>query len=462
MRKALPLSSYQLASVQSSPERLVNCFVEQLPPDAKGPVRLTRAPGITEFADLGDGPVVEIHYAPAFDKLYVVSGEKLYSVSSTGASAELGTVGAGRTSITSNTASVAVCVSPNVYTWDGATFAQVTDADFNAVGALNLCFLDNYLVFPFAEGTSFGGFDLGSSSSYDALSFATPEGDPDKINGIISDHRQLFIGGQKSIELWDNTGASGFPFERGINAFVEQGVANGETMVKCDNTVMWLANDQTYRRLSGVVPVRFSQHGIEDQLRNMTISSAKSFDYQLSGHINYVSNFDEATFVYDATTQLWHERQSYGYDNWRGSCHAEAWQRQFVGDRTSGKVGYINQDAYDEFGDTLVMQWTYQPVFQEGRQLTHNRLEAEFDVGVGTSSGTGSDPQVSLEYSDDGGKTWNFAESQSLGALGNYGVTVVWSGLGTAARRVYRMSVSDPVNVSLTGTWIEADIGGYA
>jgi hypothetical protein len=213
--------------------------------------------------------------------------------------------------------------------------------------------------------------------------------------------------------------------------------------------------------LSGATAVRFSQHGIEDQLSRMTISTAKSFDYQLSGHVNYVSNFDEATFVFDCTSQLWHERQSYGFDTWRARCHAKAWNREFVGDRTSNKVGYIDKDAYTEFGDPLVMQWTYQPVFAEGRELTHNRLEMELDVGIGLTSGQGSDPVINLEYSDDGGKTWAFMEQQSLGPLGNYGVKVVWSGLGTAARRVYRASVSDPVNVSLTGTWIEADLGAY-
>ncbi len=462
MRQPLPLQSYQLASVQSSPERLVNCFIEQLPQGAKGPVRLTRSEGIASFATAGNGPIVEIDYVPAFDKLFVVSGGELYSITQAGVATLIGAVGTGRTSISHNDASVVVVVEPDMYAWDGTTFAQVSDADFTAVGAQDVQYIDGYLTFTFPDSASFGAFDLGSSSSYDALSFSTEDGDPDFLVGHISDHRQLLMAGTRSMGLWDNTGASGFPFERAINGYVEIGCANGQTLAKCDNTIFWLADDQTFRRLSGAIPERVSQHGIEDQLRSLTTSSAKSFSYQSAGHLFYVCNFDERTYVYDVTTKLWHERKSYGQNNWRASCCVKAWGRNYVGDRLTNKVGYIDPDTRTEFGDALVMQWTYQPVYAERRQVTHGSLEIVCDSGNALSSGQGSAPVMSMEYSDNSGRTWRTLPNRSLGLIGQYDIGVRWSGLGSSANRTYRGSYSDPTQLSIVDTQIDIKIGRAA
>ena len=76
---SLPVHSYRLRSLPASPARLLNCYAEALPPDAKTPVLLTRAPGITEWTEVGDGPIYGMHYAHGF--LYVVSGTNLYRVS---------------------------------------------------------------------------------------------------------------------------------------------------------------------------------------------------------------------------------------------------------------------------------------------------------------------------------------------------------------------------------------------
>lgn len=459
MRQPLPLQSYQLASVQSSPERLVNCYIEQMPPGGKGPVKLGRSEGITTEFTVGDGPIVEIEYVPAFDKIFVVSGTKLYSVTQAGVVTELGTVGTGRVSMSHNDASVAVVVSPAMFTWDGTTFTQVLDADFVAVGAQDIQFLDGYLTFTFPDSASFGAFDLGSSSSYDALFFATDDGDPDFLVGHISDHRQLMLAGTRSMGLWDNTGASGFPFERAINGYVEIGCANGQTLSKCDNTIFWLASDKTYRRLSGAIPERVSQHGIEDQLPSRDFTTAKSFGYALGGHLFYVSNFDDRTFVYDATSKLWHERKSYGEENWRASCHTQAWNKEYVGDRLSNKIGYLDKDAKTEFGDPLVMQWTYQPVYADRKQVTHNTFELVLDSGNGLVVGQGSDPEAMLEYSDNSGKTWRFMPNKKIGRLGEYDIGVRWSGLGSSPNRVYRCSISDPVPVNVVDTQIDITVG---
>ena len=68
-------------------------------------------------------------------------------------------------------------------------------------------------------------------------------------------------------------------------------------------------------------------------------------------------------------------------------------------------------------------------------------------------SATGSDrePQVMLKMSNDAGRTWITEQWRGAGKLGQYQRRVRWQGLGSARRRVFEVSVSDPVPWRLVG-----------
>jgi hypothetical protein len=261
--------------------------------------------------------------------------------------------------------------------------------------------------------------------------------------------------GEKSVEIRDNTGVIGFPFERAINGFVELGCFSGRSIAKIDNSVVWLANDYTVRRLDGVTPVRISHHGIEQRLRSTTVSAARAFSYTQAGHLFYVLLLPEVTFVYDATTQKWHERQSYGFDGWNVLCHAQAFGYELVGSSVNGSIGILDTAVYAEFGQTQRMSWTYQPIYGENNPAIHDRLEIVLETGVGLTTGQGSDPECMLDKSEDGGKTWKSLPNRSIGPIGEFQKRVVWDRLGSARQRVYRASVSDPVPVNVTDTIVD-------
>lgn len=462
MRKSLPISSYRALSTAASSSRLLNCYVEELPPDTQVPLSLIRCPGIDDWTTVGNGPIYAM--LAADDLLYVVSGTKLYSVDENKNVTEIGSIGlVNSIDIERNDESIVVVNTPFAYTWDGTTFAAISDADFTSRGATDVEFLDNFLLFIEPDSGRFFGSDLGDADSYDALNFATAESSPDDLVGMKVDHGQIILAGKTSMEIWENTGATGFPFERAINGRLEIGCLNGRTLAKQDNSVFWLANDYTVRRLDGATPIRVSQHGVESAFRDMTISTAKAYAYSQEGHLFYVLSFFEGTFVYDATTQEWHERQSYGYDYWRAQAHAQIFGLELVGDITSNKIGFLTRDVYTEWGDTQRMEWTYQPIYADGRRAFHKRLEIMADMGVGLTSGQGSDPEIMLDYSDDGGVTFTSMPNRSLGAIGRYTDRIAWQGLGSSrVGRVYRAAVSDPVKVVLRDTQAEVEGGKWA
>lgn len=450
-RLSLPLQSYNRATPAST-SRLVNCFVEPLPNDANAGYVLTRTPGVSSWTTVGTGPIQAMHAAPGQGLLYVVSAGTLYKVTTGKVATSLGSVGSSSTlDIDSNSDSVVVVNNPLAYYYNGTTFGQITDADFTAIGAGDVEFLDDYLLFREPNSGVFFGSALGSATSYDALDFATAEASPDDLVGMKVDHRQVLLFGERTLEMWENTGIAGFPFERMVNGIAELGCLAGQSIAKIDNSVLWLANDYTVRRLEGATPVRVSTHAVERWIKAAASPSAmRAFTHSLNGHLLYELTADEGTFCFDVTTGLWHEKQTYGTNNWRWRWAQEFAGQILVGDSTSNAIGVLDDQAYSDLGSTLRMEWTYQPVYAEGRRAFHDRLEIVCETGVGLAGS--SDPEIMLDKSDDGGKTWTSLPNKTLGAVGAYLSRAVWTALGSSRERVYRAAVSDPVKVTITET----------
>lgn len=442
---ALPINSYQHYSKRVGSERLVNCFVEQAPQSGKAAYSACRTPGIVTGVTPGNGPGRGLVNWQG--QLYAVSAGYLYHINSSHVATSIGAIAGGDLcSFAENPTQLVTCSGSASYTYNGTTLAQITDADF-ANGA-QTCAIDGYVLFREASSGRFFSSDLNNASSYDALFFATAEGLADNIVGIVADHRQAVLAGSESMELWYNAGASGFPFLRDSNGFVEIGCAAGASLAKVDNSVFWLASDLTVRRLDGITPVRISTHGVEQAIGEMTtVSDAIGYGYTMGGHLFYVLTFptEDATWVYDATTQLWHERQSYGIGRWRPCSAALVYNRWYVQDYETGKVGYLGQTTFEDWGVTQRVEVTFQDVYSNGELLLHDELEMIIESGVGLVSGQGSNPLVTLEKSDDSGKTWVTLPTKTLGAIGEYRTRLRWVSLGSARYRQYRLSISDPV-----------------
>lgn len=448
----LPVHSYKLRSSPASSARLVNCFVEQLPPDAKTPFLLTRCPGVYGSNTIGTGPIRGM--ARCLGRGYLVTGNTFVKFNDNGGGfTNLGTVTSGPVSIANNVNKVVVVTAPYAYYSDGTTalgLTQITDPDFLAWGARWVSFIDNFMVFVKADGSGFFWADVGTATDFDALNFAVPEGSPDDIVGQVADHRQLIMFGSETIELWEATSGG---FVRTINGFIEVGCFNGDTIARIDNSLMWLANDYTIRRLEGTTPVRISTYAVEQFLSGVDVTSGRAYSYSQDGHIFYVLSFDTGCWTYDVTSGEWHERVSHPEAYYRWQYHCEAYGRQWVGDAYSNKVGYFNPEFYAEYVDNVQrVEFTTQPVhaIDDLSPAIHHRLELVMETGVGLTTGQGSDPEIMLSYSDDGGVTWENLPNRKIGPIGERLTTVVWDDLGASFQRVYRFAISDPIRFTAT------------
>ena len=339
------------------------------------------------------------------------------------------------------------------------TFAKIADDDFISRGAGDVEFLDDFMIFREPDSARFFIAEYGSTSDFDALQFAIADSSTDDLVGMIEDHRQLLLFGTKSLELWENTGAFGVPFERNINGVIPKGCLNAATIAAVDYSVYWVAEDNTVRRLDGLTPMVVSTHAVEQFIAAATASTLEAFTYDQEGHFFYVLTADEGTFVLDLRTSEWHERETYAKNNWQPRQYAQFAGKELVGDSNSNKIGEIDPDTFADWGGIQRMEWTYQTVYAKGQRAFHNRLEIVMETGVGLTTGQGSAPKIMLQYSDDGGKTWQAMPDKDLGALGDRDVRAVWWNLGSARQRVYRAAVSDPIAITVLDTILEVDGG---
>jgi hypothetical protein len=397
---------------------------------------------------MGDGPIRALGVMR--NNLYAVSGENFYK-----GNVLIGQVyGGDRPQLAGNGTEMCVLIAPRawIYNDDDGTFVEITDDDF--LGASSVQFFDNYLTFTSPDTGRWFSSDLAAATDYNALNFATAEGSPDDLVTHVVDHRQALLLGKESCELWDNAGISGFPFSRAANGFIEIGCLAKNSAIKVDQSIIWLASDGTVRRLSGVTPQRISSHALERFIRTATLADCFAFTFTWDGHICYVLSFPEGTWVYDVTTQKWHERKSHNQDNWKATCAASLDGITYVGS-DSNELGILD-DVFTEWGDILTMSWQYQNVTNQGRPLVHNELQIMLEHGVGLISGQGSDPKIMLEVSDDAGKTFRFMTDRPLGEIGQYRERARWHRLGRSYARVYRPSISDPIRRKVVETKLVA------
>lgn len=459
-------ASYQTFSLNFDAQRCVNLFPELGGPTSKTVMALRGTPGLRAFCSLGVAGAGRKVYATAGGRLFAVANDKLLEVDSAGIITVRGTLGTnyGRVSMADNglqlmivdgTAGFILTLATNV-------FAQIVDVDFPN-GAPVVTFMDGYFVVPRVNTGQFYISDLLDGSTWDPLDFGNAEGSPDNVAACMANGRDLWLFGTDTTEVWWDSGNPDFPFERISGAFTEVGCAAVHSVAKMRGSVFWLGGSKEGYGVvfmsQGLQGLRISTHAIEQAISTYAaIDDAQGFCYQQEGHWFYQLNFPTggASWVYDLTTGLWHERAH--RDPTTGELgqhlaldHAFAFGKNIVIDYSVDKLYELRLDTYTDNGDAIARIRSCPHLHNKRQRLIFWSLELDMECGVGLATGQGSDPQAMLQMSSDGGHTWGNELWRSIGKIGEYKARVIWHRLGRARDRVFRLTITDPVKVVLLG-----------
>ena len=423
---------------------------------------LRRFPGLKSFVDIGNGAIRGMRRVDGV--LYVVAGTGLFSVTIAGvASSSLGAIpGTAIVSMAHDGTNLVIVVgTTSQYSYNGSTFTTTTLPFISN----RVLYLDTYMIHQRANTGQFFISASNSVTSYSALDFATKEGQPGDIVTIISSNRDLILFGEETTETWRNVGNTDFAFRRQEGTFQERGALALNSPIEMDNDVYYIGDDRSVYRLQGYTPIRISHHGIEKWLGEQSksdIDLAFGMTITHEGHYWYILTLDKRTWVYDATVSAetgqpeWFQLLSLGETNWRVDVSERAYGKTYCGGG-DGVIYELSTTTMNENGERQLKRRTTPYYHNERHRLSFNRLELGFEAAVATSSV--ADPQVSLEISRDWGNTWGNRRYRSLGQLGQYRKAAVWRRNGAPRTSVFKIEVTDDVEVTFTGQWAEAASG---
>lgn len=315
--------------------------------------------------------------------------------------------------------------------------------------------------------------NLNDGSTWDSTNFFLRSTQPDPWQAMFVDgNRQLWLIGEQSGDVYYDTGVANQPFAPVPGSVFRGGIAAPFAFGLAGTNIVWLSRTGEGAgkvvAARGYVPLPVSTYAVENAIggyaRTTRISDAEMLVYQELGHtfVNLSFPSSTATWTLDVDKPSWHERGTWNsatnkFGLWAPRVHCYAFGQHLVGDRATNKIAIMDAGYATEFNSTAgIRRVRIAPgLTQEHARIPYHRLELLMETGVGLQgTAQGSDPQIMLRCSDDGGHTWGSERMAGIGKIGQYRKRVYWTKLGTAADRVFELSMSDPVPYRIVDAWI--------
>lgn len=441
--------------------KLENCYLEEIGGDARAPEVIYPIDGLTQWSTVATSTGGTRAFLPLDSNLIAVIGRQVVSFDLSGVARVLGGFATdGNVTMARNrrdVPQVAICCGGEVAVVSGGALSHVTDPDLPPATSIDC--LDGYLLALMPDGRFFASA-LDDVTSWDALSFAKAEANPDGGVRVKVRNREAVVYGQFTTEFWNNIGEEPFPLGRVTS--VDIGCLAGGSVCDLEQTHVFIAHDSTVRRWNGYTAERISSHDVERTIEGDSgRANITGFSWTAHGHAFYAITGTDWTKVYDARTGMWHDASSYGFGGrWRRSAAVRFADKLIFGVSDAGDVFEASRNVYDEDGDPIIMTMQTPPVHAWPQRLRWNSLHVGILPGVGTNTSAPQDftPSIMVDWSDDGGHTWSAQRTVEVGQQGHRLSRVVTRRMGVSpqAGRTVRLSMSAAVARGVMG--LAADI----
>ncbi len=443
-------------------------------------------PGLSQFASSSGNSVRGLYTARTLtqERCFAVIGTTLYEITYDGSMTSLGAL-TGMS--TGGISKVYMAVNGNSqlmildalagYIFDMLTntLTKITDIDFP--GGTTLDYADGYFIISDNNGrVSFS--ELNAGTSWTGFNFFTPTFKPDRVRAVRAYREEIYCFGDETIEIYINDGTT--PFVRQSRTSIYYGLTARDSIAVHHSGMFFLGKSPTGGNEVYLMGMDYSLSPISSpaisQRLNESVNTAAEGFIQSSkdGHIFYHLHLPalHTTLVYDLTTGMWHERQSQlpysnvngsvDQDMYRGRCHTTFKGINLFGDWFSGKIFKEDTKVSTDDGNIRLLK-RISPVFHsEQKYISVYNLEFEINSGDHIpATGQGVTPVMMLEYSLDGGNTFEPEEFVMLGAQGLYDERIRINNLGTSRNWVIANTISDPIDVILMQAEVHGAYGTF-
>lgn len=340
--------------------------------------------------------------------------------------------------------------------------------------ASSATFLDQYIIISDVNTRQFYISAVGDPTTWNPLDVATKEAAPDNLLGVFAANELLWLFGLATTEIWYNSGAAAFPFQRYPGGgVIETGTTAQWSICKVGESIMWVGRDQRGQavvyKANGLQPERVSNHAVEEQLNdedNPGLSEIIAYSYQENGHFFYVMNTAvtpniDITWVYDFTTGMWHKRGLFDGTDY----HRQTWMHHTYAFFVSVSVGhYVGGNGSDS--DTTgtiykqgmnIFDYDGEPkrVLRRAPHMTDDLNRTRFDR-LRLDLQRTSNPIVTMRQSNDGGQNFGNLHTRTTPSGQS---RLIWRQPGSARDKVFEMYSDTACLQAWAGAYVDVNKG---
>jgi len=476
---------YNHPSTPFDAQQTINMFPEVGGKQSLAPSILRRWPGLKLFKDLeaesiGTGAIrPNGMYEASNNRVFVIRGTELVELDSLANATVRGSLGTttGPVSMTDNGVELVIADGTNIYSMLFTTNALITVLDPDAPNSTpQVQFVDGY-VFGFnPDAVELGEFQhsdlrtVAGANDWSTIYKYNAESSPDKLISLIVNGGKVWVFGSKSYEVWYNTGAATGTWNRLQGSQNNIGCGAQASVAQMSGRVFWLGASKEGRAIvymsgQGYSAQEISTKPLENWINSIDDpSDAVGFTMQVQGHFIYVLTFQTGnrTYCFDMTTSSWFRiayRNTGNGEQQRSriQAHAFAFNKNLVGDFSTGLIYELDDETYTDNGDPQLVERYFPYVQSTKERMFWHSLQIDIETGVGLTNDItfnsglvgGSDPEIQLRWSDDGGRKFGNWHEMSIGKIGEYNLRVKINRLGTSRDRVYHLRCAEPVRFNV-------------
>jgi hypothetical protein len=359
--------------------------------------------------------------------MYRVCGTSLVRFDATGAQTVLGTIpGADPVAMDYGFDRLAIAASGSLFYLTGSTLAQVTDPDLGQ--ALDVVWVDGYYMTH--DGTNIVVTELLDPGSVSPLRYGSSEGEPDRIVALRKLRREVHVINRLSIEVFQNVGGSGFPFQVLPGAQTQRGAVGPRAVCVFEEALAFVGSGRKESvgvyLASGGTTIPLSTREVERTLADYTEEQLQGVIVEtraLEAHRFLYIHLPDQTLVYDAPASaaagepVWHVLTSgnAALTKYRARNFVFAFDRWIGGDPDAARLCELTRDVSSHYG--AVVGWDFSTVvlYAEGNAGQVHEIEL---VALPGRVPLGVAPSVWTSYSEDG-RVWSQERPISAGRQGD-------------------------------------------
>lgn len=462
-------------SVKVNNQRTFNLMAGVKRPGAKEQVILESVPGTVDFRSAGDGIARSPTMIPSAIRgtrdLYGVFGTKLVAQTQASGNVDVGTLltTASKCVIAAGRNYVMVVDGENGYTYDGTTFAKITDADFPP-NTTHCLYLDGFFIVNNAATDLWYISAKEDPTNWNALDFDAAAVHPDRALAMSNTESLLWLIGEVSAQAYYNSGNPDFPYDIVLSATKEVGICAPYSVAESDAGIFWLATTREgglfVYRIQGQQGEKITGDEQESQLAELLDpETAYGFVYQQAGKSFYVlqlgaSGGDDArpnsTLVYNITAGTWEERAIIDGSAWRAGSAGVLGKDNIIGSRLGPQTYKLDLKNYQDAGTDMIRVRRTAVQHQNDHRLDY--FAVVVDIETGQAPDPNESPRIRLRFSDDNGLTWSSYLSQSASKQGEYKKRVRWPSLGSSRQRMFEISFTGNAPATILAGYVEGEI----